>query len=154
MQIGVQVRSISPAQTYLLRQCVLRPNLPISESKFATDFAVKSYHWGLFLHDEADPRSVLSFAFEKSPLFEERVQFRLRGMATHPKFQGQGYGKTLLLTAISNLYQNEAVQLIWFNARKNAYRFYEKLGFQFKTDEFELPSIGPHRVMFQGRLQR
>jgi len=39
--------------------------------------------------------------------------------------------------------------MLWFNARTVAVPFYEKHGFATRGDEFEIPGVGPHYVMWQ-----
>jgi predicted GNAT family N-acyltransferase len=42
-----------------------------------------------------------------------------------------------------------AGHMIWCNARLSAVRFYEKLGFETRGDEFDIPDVGPHVVMWR-----
>jgi len=73
--------------------------------------------------------------------------YRLRGMATHPEWRGRGIGSQLLTAAMAYLTERYA-DYLWCNARRVAYDFYLHLGFDFVSDEFEIPGIGPHRVMY------
>ena len=38
---------------------------------------------------------------------------------------------------------------IWFNAREKAVNFYKKNGFQIIGSVFDVPSIGPHYLMYK-----
>ncbi len=67
-------------------------------------------------------------------------------MATDPEFQGIGAGKRLMTFAIEHIKAQRA-DMIWCNARVIAIPFYEKMGFEIKGDQFEIPGIGPHFLM-------
>jgi ribosomal protein S18 acetylase RimI-like enzyme len=68
-------------------------------------------------------------------------------MVTHPDFQRKGLGNQLLNFSIVYL-KGQQANYIWCNSRKLAYKFYLGLGFEFVSEEFELPNIGSHKVMY------
>ena len=103
-----------------------------------------TFHLGAFV--EKKLVSVASFYFEKHPLFPEEYQYRLRGMATLPEFQGQGLSSALLKTAFPVIKQNQC-KLLWCNAREKAMGFYSKVGFHPTGEIFTLPNIGKHILM-------
>jgi len=37
--------------------------------------------------------------------------------------------------------------VLWCDAREVAFGFYERLGFGFMNEMYELPDVGPHRTM-------
>lgn len=73
--------------------------------------------------------------------------YQLRQMGVLPPFQGKGLGKKLLLNGIKHLISQTGSQYLWCNARRIAYGFYEEMGFQFVSEEFEVPNIGAHKKM-------
>jgi predicted GNAT family N-acyltransferase len=75
--------------------------------------------------------------------------YRLRGMATNPKYRRQGHAKRLLEFAMEYLKKEKGMNYLWFNARVIAFPFYEAMGFEYMSEEFELEGIGPHREMFK-----
>jgi ribosomal protein S18 acetylase RimI-like enzyme len=77
----------------------------------------------------------------------EGKAYQLRGMATTEKYRGQGIGNQLVNFAIVYL-RGQKANYVWCNARKAAVRFYKNLGFEIISNEFEVPSIGPHYVMY------
>ena len=37
--------------------------------------------------------------------------------------------------------------MLWCDAREVAFGFYERMGFVFLNDTYDIPDIGPHRTM-------
>ena len=75
-------------------------------------------------------------------------QYRLRGMATLPDWQGRGLGFLLLDSALQRLTE-QGCDLLWCNARVIAEGYYLKFGMQRSGPEFEIEGIGPHWLMFR-----
>lgn len=125
---------------------MLRPTGTLADCEFKGDDDELTFHLGAF-HD-GKLVSVASFYFENQPEFEEKHphQYRLRGMATLPEFQGQGQSSALLRTAFPLIKQNQCT-LLWCNARETAEGFYRKVGFTAHGGIFDIPGIGPHRLM-------
>lgn len=137
------VKFISYQLTLDLRSRVLRNNLPNSECIFPTDRIDGAFHLGYDLNGKII--TVASF-FPKKYKNLEGLGYQLRGMATEPLHAGQGYGKDLVNFAINHL-KNLGVNYIWCNARTSAVKFYEKIGFEIVSDEFEIAGVGPHYEM-------
>ena len=72
----------------------------------------------------------------------------MRGMAVLSSEQGKGFGEKLLRFA-EDYVKKESGDLIWFNARSNAVRFYEKAGYAVIGNAFEIPDVGTHFVMYK-----
>lgn len=125
---------------------MLRPDSPIERCKFARDEEDQTFHLGAFMDNKLV--SVASFYFEKHPDLEEPFQFRLRGMATLPDYQHKGLSTELLKMAFPIIKQNFC-HLVWCNARVTAVEFYQKVGFEKVGEEFDIPGIGPHLLMFK-----
>jgi GNAT superfamily N-acetyltransferase len=125
---------------------MLRPHGTLADCVFKGDDDELTFHLGAFIDGKLV--SVASFYFENQPQFEKEHphQYRLRGMATLPEFQGQGLSSALLKTAFPLIKQNQCT-LLWCNARQPAEGFYQKVGFRAHGDIFDLPLIGPHRLM-------
>ncbi len=138
------VKFIKAADTYPLRLKVLRPGGVEEDCHFANDRLEGAFHHGVHVGDERI--SVASFYPEKQHTLNGWKQYRLRGMATEPEHQGKGAGKRLMTFAIEHIKAQRA-DMIWCNARVIAIPFYEKMGFEIKGDQFEIPGIGPHFLM-------
>ena len=70
---------------------------------------------------------------------------RLRQMAILSGLQGKGMGKVLMRFA-ENISRDRGYEKIMMHARKTAVGFYEKLGYEVCSEEFEEVNI-PHFIM-------
>lgn len=123
---------------------MLRPNGTLEDCIFQGDNDELTFHLGAFV--EKKLVSVASFYFERNLKFPDTYQYRLRGMATLPEYQGQGLSSALLRTAFPVIKQNQCT-LLWCNARERAMGFYGKVGFTQEGDFFNIPNIGKHILM-------
>jgi GNAT superfamily N-acetyltransferase len=149
-----RIVTIPATATRPLRQVVLRPHQAAEELVFPGDDATDTRHFGAFINEklvgvasvyrEAPPQALLA---ELRPIVAANA-WRLRGMATLPAVQGQGLGRALLEACIAYV-ASQGGELLWCNARTPAAGFYLKLGFVTHGDEFEIPDIGPHYVMWR-----
>lgn len=132
--------------TYQIRHLMLRPGGTLQDCVFKGDDDDLTFHLGAFIDGKLV--SVASFYFENNIDFEieHPHQYRLRGMATLAEFQGQGLSSALLRTAFPLIKQNQCT-LLWCNAREAAEGFYKKVGFVSHGEIFDIPQIGPHRLM-------
>ena len=142
--MSLKILRVNTVDTFPIRNLILRPGKAIKKCQFTGDEHELTFHLGGF--EEGKLVSVASFYYQKNPLLVQEHQFRLRGMATLAEFQGQGFSKALLKTAFP-LIQKSFCETVWCNARKAAYGFYQKVGFDFKGEEFDIPDIGPHTLM-------
>jgi GNAT superfamily N-acetyltransferase len=146
MQAKHQIKKITAPETLPLRQKVLKPFLSLDECIMPGDELKTTVHWGFFLQNTLV--SVATIMFEKHPDFSFEKSFRLRGMATDLSLAGQGLGSRLLKVAEDDLIK-QGIEFLWFNARIKAFPFYERLGFQYHGELFEIDRIGPHKVMYK-----
>jgi|SRR5690606_3684106 len=138
------IRSITADEVLPLRSRVLRSGLPPSECRFEADQLPTTFHRGLFVEN----RLVSILSCQREDLEDYNgVGYRLRGVATDSDSQGKGYGSHLLEHTIAYLADELKADYVWCNARRVAYEFYRKFGFQFLSEEFEIPGIGLHKVM-------
>lgn len=140
------VKQINAGDTHDIRHKMLREGFPIEECTFKSDEDDQTFHLGAF--EEGKLVSVASFYFEKNITFDEQNQYRLRGMATLPDYQRKGLSSELLKMAFPIIKQNFC-SLLWCNARSSAVGFYQKVGFEKTGEEFEIPNVGPHFLMFK-----
>lgn len=136
------IRQISKEKAYPLRARVLRPGLPIESCHYPLDD--QAMHWGYYRNEELC--SIVTVHADDFAKFLVPGQWRIRGMATAPEWQGQGFGRLLVQEVFSWARENK-VPLIWCNAREVAIPFYEKVGMKVESDFFDIPGIGPHKVM-------
>lgn len=142
----MRVQFIKAVDTYPLRLKVLRPGGIEDDVHFANDRLEGAFHLGVQIGGHRI--AVGSFYPEPHPTLNGWKQYRLRGMATHPDFQGQGSGGRLLRFAFEHLKAQHA-DVLWCNARIKAVPFYEREGLVIHGDAFEIPGIGTHYVMYR-----
>ncbi|MEO5911212.1 MAG: GNAT family N-acetyltransferase [Pelobium sp.] len=139
------IKFLSTEEVLPLRNIILREGkLKDEECIFVNDDAMDTFHLGYF-HDE-QLVCVVTFHHQSHPDFVGDA-FQLRGMATATDFQGKGFGNRLVNFAIVYL-RGKKVNFIWCNARQKAFKFYHSLGFEFISEEFDIPGIGPHKTMY------
>ena len=140
----MEIFAIQPRDTYEIRERLLIPDGPEKDNNYLNDDDELTFHLGAFINKRLV--SVASFYFDAHPKIGEENQFRLRGMATLPEFQGKGLSKALLKTAIPLIKRNHCSAL-WCNAKNNAVGFYSKVGFEKVGEPFNIEGIGVHQLM-------
>ena len=140
------IRAITAAETYPLRQQILRPHQTLAEVGFDGDDDPSAAHFGAFAGEVlVGIASVLEQARPGAAPPAEGV-WRVRGMATLPEVRGGGYGAKLLDACLEHARAHGGTTA-WCNARVPAVDFYSRAGFRAEGGVFELPDIGPHVVM-------
>ncbi len=114
-------------------------------------FTKNQFPWGIRLHGHPGTLVGACSLFDQHCM---RVQvpwgpgddLRLRVMGTLPEARGWGAGAALIARALQEV-QKQGRHALWCDARQVAYGFYERQGFAFLNDTYEIPDIGPHRTM-------
>ena len=114
----MKIRLIDASETFVIRQKVLWPDLPIENCMLSDDN--NGIHIGAF-----DGGTLIAAA----SVFKDHDQYRLRKFAILPENQRQGVGADMLIY-ICNMLQEMDAKLLWLDARATAIKFYEKLGFE------------------------
>ena len=140
------IKKITALETFPVRHPVLRADKSIDNCHFDGDNLETTSHFGLF--DGNNIIGVISIFEAKNDLFVAEKQYQIRGMAILKQHQKRGFGEKLIHNSEKH-YRNKNANLIWFNARKEAVGFYEKMGYQVKGLPFEIPEVGEHLVMFK-----
>ncbi len=137
------VEFVRPELVRALRLRVLRPGQPWSSVVHDYDSWPDTFHVAAF-----SPQNLIvaCATFYPEPTEDGRAAWRLRAMASAPEVRGQGYGAACLRYGLAEVRRRGAA-LVWCNARSGAVGFYQRLGFAVVSDEFDIPSIGPHYVM-------
>jgi predicted GNAT family N-acyltransferase len=136
----IEVEALLPVRNEVLREGRLKPE----ECIFPTDKIPGAFHLGYYVGEEL--ACVVSFHPQSYGDFAG-TGYQLRGMATIEKYRGQGMGNQLVNFAIVYLL-GQKVNYVWCNARKKAVKFYQGIGFEIVSEEFDVPGIGPHYVMY------
>lgn len=139
------IKFISADDVLPVRNQVLREGkLTLDECRWQGDTDEGSFHLGYF--DGEQLVCIASFYINSYGAFTGKG-YQLRGMATVESHRGTGIGNKLVNFAITYL-RGQGVNYVWCNARKRAAGFYSGLGFEIVSDEFDIPGIGPHYVMY------
>ena len=141
------VLRLDVARIIPLRHKVLRPGLPLESASFTGDTETTTYHFGAF-----DPKNsslpVSCVSYMKTPFGSEEA-YQLRGMATQEDQRGTGAGGALVQAAEARIMADTGICLFWCNARVEACVFYEKQGWEYASDVFNIPGVGDHRKMIK-----
>lgn len=141
-----ETKIISPEETYPLRLEVLWPHFDrLDQCGIEVDEKEGTFHVGAL--KDGKVMAIGTFLIQKNEKFKEDTQYRLRAMASSPKVRGQNFGKKVIDFAIDEL-KKRNIELLWCDARKVALGFYEKMGFNVIGDYYDVPKIGPHKLMF------
>jgi len=140
------IKKITASETHLVRHLVLRKGRPKESCVFEEDDLESTDHFGLFLEQEIV--AIISLYKKTNPLFAEKLQYQIRGMAVLENQRKKDFGKALIeysekWCVVKN------VNLIWFNARTEAIGFYKKMGYQKTGKLFIINDVGEHIVMFK-----
>jgi predicted GNAT family N-acyltransferase len=136
----IEVKDTLPLRNTLLRE----GKLTLNECRFPTDNTEGNFHLGYYIKGKLV--CIASFHPQNYGQFVG-AGYQLRGMATVEKYRGQGIGNQLINFAIIYL-RGQKANYLWCNARKKAVKFYQNVGFEVISPEFEVPGIGPHYVMY------
>ena len=141
------IKEISGEATRPLRQKILRPTLTFEELNYDGDEDPKSVHFGYFEDDNI--RAIATLYNSKTPaLNQTKNMYRLRGMAVDEGLQGKGIGKKIIEKCVAYV-RDQSGDLIWCDARVSAQNFYSKLGFEIFGEEYIVPGVGPHYLMYK-----
>jgi GNAT superfamily N-acetyltransferase len=136
---AIQVRPVSVAQTRPLRRAVLRPHQSLEEMRDSEP--QDAWAVGAFDGDALVAVGLIGPDAERGA-----GSWRVRGMATEARLRGRGCGTALLDALLDHARANRA-HGVWCTVRTPARSLYERAGFRVRSDEFEIPEIGPHFVM-------
>lgn len=137
------VKFIPVDLTLDLRSRILRNGKPLPECTFPTDQVEGVFHLAFYVDEEIT--TIASF-FPNNYKDNKELGYQLRGMATDLQYAGKGYGKQLIEFAVEYI-KNTNAQYIWCNARSSAIKFYQKIGFELVSEEFEMAGVGLHYEM-------
>ena len=129
-----------------LRNLVLRPNQPIETTFYDLDDHHKTFHLASKVNDLII--SIGTFYPENDLDIQTTNGYRLRGMATHPKYRRNGAAAKLMVKAFQML-EEKNCDTIWCNSRLLAIDFYKSLWFKKIGPKFNISRIGPHYKMFK-----
>ena len=142
----IQISEISALETFSVRLPVLRPGKPIESCHFEGDDLETTKHFGLFENEIL--AGIISVFKQNHAAFANDNQFQIRGMAVLENFRKHGFGEQLV-RHVENYVKEQNGDLIWFNAREAAVKFYSNLDYQIVGGAFDIPDVGIHYMMYK-----
>ena len=143
------VMEVEPDRVLPLRALVLRPGWGSEMCVMDADRAEGTFHLAAVRHADDGILAVMTVMLDAVPEtggLTPGPGWRIRGMASHPDARGAGCAKALVVRGVERMWETRR-DTVWCNARRVAYGFYEKLGFERFGGEFDIEGIGPHTVM-------
>lgn len=133
-----KVKRVSPDEIVDLRHVVLRDGLPRTEAIFPGDESSDARHYGAFENERLVGCVTLHVSeWERNPAWQ------LRGMAVAADARTLGVGRAMIEFIERDLVY-APIRQMWCNARVPASGFYVKLGWEIVSEQFEIPTAGPH----------
>ena len=161
-RLPVRVERVSSQDVRALRHRVLWPHKPspdmcvidLDDAPHAIHlaaFADQDLPWGLAAHGQQGSLVGACSLFDQpcerlAVSWREGQSMRLRVMGTLPEARGWGAGAALIARAAEEV-RSLGKEVLWCDARQVAFGFYERMGFVFLNDTYDIPDIGPHRTM-------
>ncbi|MEM6328227.1 MAG: GNAT family N-acetyltransferase [Bacteroidota bacterium] len=152
-------RPATAAEVRPLRTRILRPGWVDRLATYDADDAPTTFHAaGVLAHDPTGIIHGTATIYPEPPpshhlgalpeaVGKLGVAYRLRGMATSTEARGTGLGREMLTLCFDHIRESGG-RVLWCNARVVAVGFYERMGLQTVGEEFDMPEIGPHYVMW------
>lgn len=151
------------AEVRPLRRRVLRPGQPEAASLFPHDEDPLAVHVAVRPRPGAPAVAVGSLLPEDPPQWLASWPgvpavpwagapgarwWRIRGMATAPRWRGRGLGGSVLEVLLARA-RAAGGGAVWCNARVTALSLYRRAGFHEAGEIFEVAAIGPHLTMWR-----
>ena len=125
---------MTTAETYVVRLDVLRKGRSIESCHFEGDDIETTPHFGLLLSQGLVGN--ISLFNKINPMFSEKNQCQIRGMAVLENQRKKDFGKALIV------YCEEECKTV-------SGRFLRKMRYQRIGFPFEIPDVGEHILMFK-----
>lgn len=125
----------------------LRNGKPRETAVFRKDLSENTYHFAAVSNQKI--LGIVSYFDRQHDCFQDNLlSYQLRGMAVDQNYRQQKIGRYILKDSLVFL-QSKGIDLIWCNARKESWRFYQKYGFKSTGKFFLIPDVGQHILMYK-----
>ena len=141
-----EVKFTDPEGGVKLRSEILRPNGMLPFSGIDGEYLDSSFTVGAFDKDKLV--SIVTFIKDSNELFSQKNQYIMRALVTDPDYRGQHAASHVVEFGMNEL-KKRGAELVWFKARVYAIPFYEKNGFETIGEEFMIPGICMHKIMYK-----
>ena len=132
--MSIEIKKVSVEDILPIRHKVLWPDKPFEFVKVVGD--EEGIHFGLY------ENSILVTIIS---LFAEGKSLRFRKFATLTEYQNRGLGKLMILKVIDYAQENNFERL-WCDARTDALKFYERVGFKKFSEPFFKENIEYYKI--------
>jgi len=132
--MSIEIKKVSVEDILPIRHKVLWPDKPLEFVKVVGD--EEGIHFGLY------ENSILVTIIS---LFAEGKSLRFRKFATLTEYQNRGLGKLMILKVIDYAQENNFERL-WCDARTDALKFYERVGFKKFSEPFFKENIEYYKI--------
>lgn len=133
----------------VLRFTLLRQDLQNPKAcEYPGDKLDSNFHFAIRDSETQKLACIATFHQEIFGQHPDLNSYRLRAMATVPDYFRQGLATKVLSAGMTEA-KTKGAKLLWFNARIKAIPFYNSMGFEVASDEFDILGIGPHKLMFK-----
>jgi GNAT superfamily N-acetyltransferase len=141
------VQQVPPEVTRPLRQRLFKQNSTLEDLAQADgDYSTAGYY--AVLGPGGEVLAIGSARPERPPWPHDAVSpWRIRAVATVEGQRRRGLG-TAIMQAVLNHVRRHGGDMVWLNGRTPARRFYERLGFTQRGDDWNDPESVPHMTMF------
>ena len=133
-KMSSEIKIVSVQDILPIRHKVLWPDKPFEFVKVEGD--KEGIHFGLY--EDSILVTIIS-------LFAEGKSLRFRKFATLTEYQNRGLGKLMILKVIDYAQENNFERL-WCDARTDALKFYERVGFKKFSEPFFKENIEYYKI--------
>lgn len=138
---AITIERVRVEQMIDLRHGVLRAGFPRESANFPGDHDAQTVHLAA-----KNGEKIVGCATVLANEWNGQRACQLRGMAVDPAYQRRGVGRQML-EEVDRIAAERGARILWANARKPAAEFYRKYGWEIVSEEFEIPTAGPHFKM-------
>ena len=141
------VQQVPPEVTRPLRQRLFKQNNTLEDlARSDGNYPTAGYY--AVLGPSGEVLAIASARPEPPPWPHHAVDpWRIRAVATVESQRRRGLG-TAAVRAVLHHVRKHGGNLVWLNGRTSARRFYERLGFEQRGNDWDDPEGGPHMTMF------
>ncbi len=158
------IDTVDASDTLQIRQAILRPEASADECVLDGDDHADTRHYAAFVDLDGvrtqcgvasiylDPPTCTLPPAKRSDAATDgiapRTMWRIRGVATLQDWRRRGVARWLVTAAMQHAY-DQGGELVWCNARTPAVPLYSSLGFEIEGEEFDIPGVGDHFLMWR-----
>lgn len=150
---GCMIRAAALEEILPLRQRTFFPDKAIADSTYRGDELATTHHFAAVLGGHGrggESLQVVAICTVMRADLEGVASWQLRGMTVDSDWRGRGLGRSLVDYALSRCRRLDAnVDQIWLNSTRDAFGFYEHLGWELVEDHLLATGTATHWRMLR-----